>query len=65
LRSQNHGLVPRQLEHEVGREPVDVPLDLLDQAACLHTVEPGEILIEHHVALANDQDPLLNRWGRK
>jgi hypothetical protein len=65
LRSQSCGLVLRQLEHEVRREPVYVPLDLLDQAACLHPIEHCQILIEHHVALTNDHDPLLDRWERK
>jgi hypothetical protein len=35
--------------------PIDVPLDLLDQTTCLHPLEHCQILIEHHVALANDQ----------
>jgi hypothetical protein len=57
LRSQSGSLVLRQLEHEVGRESVDVPLGLLDQTACLHPVEPCQILIEHHMAL--DELPTL------
>jgi hypothetical protein len=61
MRSQSRGLVLCQLEHEVGREAVDVSLDLLDQAACLHPVELGQILVEHHMVFANDQDPLLDR----
>jgi hypothetical protein len=64
LRSQGRSLVLRQLEHEVGREPVDVPLDLLDQTTCLHPIEFCEVLIDHHVAFANDDDPPLNRRKR-
>ncbi len=39
------------------RKPVNVPLDLLDQAACLHPIGLCEIFIEHHVALAKIRDP--------
>ena len=38
---------------------------ILMLTACLHSIEPCQILIEHHVALANDHDPLLDRWERK
>jgi hypothetical protein len=64
LQSQSRGLVLRQLEHEVGWETIDVPPGLLDQTTCLHPVERCEILIEHHMALTNDHDPLLDRGER-
>ena len=31
LRSQRRGLVLAQLKHEIGRKPIDIRLDLLDQ----------------------------------
>jgi hypothetical protein len=41
------GLV--QLKHEVRREALDVPFDLLDQAFRLHAVQVCEIFIENMV----------------
>jgi hypothetical protein len=64
LRLQSRGLVLRQLEHEVGRETIDVPPDLLDQTTCLYPVELCEILIEHHMTFANNQNPLLASGSR-
>jgi hypothetical protein len=52
------------LEHEVGREPLDVPFDLLDQPAGLHAVQLCQIFIEHYLAFTNDQDSLLDRRSR-
>ena len=52
-------LLGRQLEHEVRREALFVAPNLLHEHSDFNTVEIGEILVEHHLAAANDQDPLL------
>jgi hypothetical protein len=49
------------LKHEVGWEPLDVPLHLLDQASGLHAVQLGEVLIEHDVTFPHYQNALLDR----
>jgi hypothetical protein len=59
LRSQNRGLFFAQLEHEVLRKAVAIPLHLLDQPPGFDAIKIGKIFIEHHLASADDQDPLL------
>jgi hypothetical protein len=49
LRPQSRCLGLVQLKHEVRREALDVPFDLLDQAFRLHAVQVREIFIEHHL----------------
>lgn len=43
----------RQLEHETTGEAFRASLDLLDQHPGLNAVEIGQILVEHHLAIAN------------
>lgn len=51
-------------DHEVGWEPLDVSLDLLDQPTGLHAVELCQIFIEHHLAFANEEDSLRDGSSR-
>jgi len=41
-------LVKVQLEHEVRREPLDVPLHSLDECARLDFIQTSQIGIQHH-----------------
>jgi exodeoxyribonuclease III len=65
LRPQSRGLLLRELEHEVFWEPIDVPLDLFAQPFRLNAVQLRQILIQHYLPVAHDEDPLLNRGHRQ
>jgi len=54
----------RELEHEVLREAVEVSPHRPGQRARFDAVELGEIFIEHHMSLADEEDPLLDCWSR-
>jgi hypothetical protein len=48
-----------QLEHEVGREPVEVAANLLVQAARRDTVEHSQVGAEHDPVSVQRQDATL------
>lgn len=46
---------------EVRWKALPVSFDLLDQDSGLDAVEVRQILVEHHLTFADDEDPLLDR----
>ena len=54
-----------ELEHEVGRKPAAVTLDLLVEALGRHAVDLGQIGVDHHAQGAHGLDTRLNARHRQ
>ena len=57
-------LVRRQLEHEVARKPLDVPLDLLVQAFGGDSIGRGDVVAEDDALASNFDDCLVKVLDR-
>jgi hypothetical protein len=58
-------LLAGQLEGEIGRKPLTVPLYCLQQHPGLDHVDLREILIEHHPLATHEEDCFFNAFGRE
>src|SRR5215204_2539678 len=60
LRPQTFRLGFAELEHEVTWKALPVPFHLLNQPFRLNAVEVCEVLVQHHLSLADDEDPSID-----
>jgi hypothetical protein len=64
LRYQRGSFLPRELKHEVGQEPPQVPFDSFVETEPLNAVDVGEIAIEHYLVPADKVNLLLDALRR-
>ena len=64
MRPQDGNLLIRQLEHEIGREPFEVPPYLFIEALSRDAVKRSEVRIEHDALATQDSNAAGNRLDR-
>jgi hypothetical protein len=64
LRLQDGNLLICQLEHEIGREPFEVPPNLFIEPLSRDAVERSEVRIEHDALATQDNDAAGNGLDR-
>src|SRR5882762_1373441 len=64
MRPQSVDFLSRELKEKIRRKTVLVPLDLFVESLGQHTVDRGEIAVQHHATLTDDEDLVFEIAGR-